>query len=68
MQLPKGACLALIGFVMYSFYSYQNSNISLVVLNPSGDIYTRTYIALLHNHFVSKQFVFIMAMKKMMIV
>ena len=39
MQLPKNGSLALIGFVMYSFHSYQNSNISLVVLNPSGDIH-----------------------------
>ena len=39
MQLPKDASLALIGSAMYSFHSYQNTNISLVVLNPSGDIH-----------------------------
>ena len=39
MQLPKDASLALIGLVMYSFHSYQTLNISLVVLNPSGDIH-----------------------------
>ena len=64
MQLPKDASLTLIGFVMYSFHSYQNSNISLVELNLSGDIHIFT---LVHYSFVSQQFVLILTMKKIMI-
>ena len=39
MQLPKDASLAFIGFLMYSIHSLQNSNMTLVVLYPSGDIH-----------------------------